>query len=58
MNINVTWEDLPTAVMGVAGLLLILLGLKGQDKAAIKLSITVIALGLMTAAMWWHIRRH
>ena len=58
MNINLTWEDLPTAIMGLAGLLLILLGLKGQDKAAIKLSITVIALGLMTAAMWWHIRRH
>jgi len=58
MNINLTWDDLPTAIMGVAGLLLILLGLKGQDKAAIKLSITVIALGLMTAAMWWHIRRH
>jgi hypothetical protein len=58
MNINLTWDDTPTAIMGLAGLLLILLGLKGQDKAAIKLSITVIALGLMTAAMWWHIRRH
>jgi hypothetical protein len=55
---SLTLDDLPTAIMAGAGLLLLLLGLKGKDKAAIKMLNSLIALGLLTAAIWWHIRRH
>lgn len=55
---NLTLDDLPTGIMGIAGLLLLLLALKGADKAAIKMLNALIAIALLTAAIWWHIHRH
>ena len=58
MHLQFTIEDLPTAIMALAGIVLLLIALKAQDPAAIKLLNALIALGLLTAAMWWYIHCH
>lgn len=57
MNFDtITWDDLPTGVLAVIGIVLLFLVFR-TGKFAMRLAFLLVAAGLFAAAYWWHLQQ-